>query len=180
MANYAPTKLKAIYTLLLLLALTLGGVAADKCPLCKGNLSTVGTIKDDTSQPSLNLSVWNRSICANFGFSETSPICTTCWHAYSKVNERWERSSENPLSFTQPLSPAIRGFPLPPKDSITSSVVYSHEFASGISSEALFFWCRRSEDYLRRARKYAEEHKLKLRIETADRLPLEIYLYIDR
>ena len=172
--------MKTIYTLLLSVALTLGCIAADKCPLCKGALSTVGAIKDDTSLPSINLSVWNRSICANLLYSDASPICTTCWHAYSEALKKWERSSENPISFTQPLSAAIRGFPLPPSGSITSRVVYSHAVADGKPSESLFFWCRRSEDYLRRARRYADEHKLKFRVETADRLPADVYLYIDQ
>jgi hypothetical protein len=149
----------------LLFSSTLPSLAAEDCPACGGRLSNVGAITDDRAQPSKNLAVWNRSICANLFYGDDSLICTQCWMAHSKNLQTWERSSALPNSFHRPLSPATRDFPLPPASNIKSTVVYSQKLTDMKVTESILFWCSNSPTFLSSVRAYAREHQLSLRIE---------------
>src|SRR5690242_1593997 len=63
------------------------------CPVCGGPLVKIGTVTDDTNALSKNISVWNRSICANLLYGDDSVICTRCWHAHSEFTGTWQRAS---------------------------------------------------------------------------------------
>ncbi len=124
-----------------LLAMAFPSCRAEVCPWCGGALTKVGDITDDQSKPSKNLGVWNRSICANPFYDQDSVICSQCWHAYSKLLDSWERSSELPDSFRRPLAEDIRLFPLPSRKDITSLVVYSQNCTPTQVTESVGFWC---------------------------------------
>jgi len=153
--------------------------AADACPVCGGKLTTVGTVTDDRTKPSKNISVWNRSICANMFYDDASVICTQCWLSYSKQFQRWERSSELPDSFRRPLSAGIRGFPVPPAKNIKSLVVYSQQIAGAKVSESVAFWCTDSDSLISDFRAYARKHNLSIRVEMQGRVRKQIYVAIE-
>ena len=163
----------------LLLCSVLPGLAADACPDCGGKLTKVGNVADDPTKPSKNISVWNRSICANMFYGDDSLICTRCWLSYSKQFQRWERSSELPDSFRRPLSPAIRGFPVPPAKNIKSLVVYSQQITGAQMSESVAFWCSDSADLIAGFRAYARKHGLSIRVEMQGHVPKQIYVAIE-
>jgi hypothetical protein len=148
------------------------------CPICGSKLTTVGAVTDDTTQPSKNLCIWNRSICANQFYNDQSSICGQCWSSHFDLLNCWERSSELPASFHHPLAPAIANIPLPPKSSIKSLVVYSQKMENTKFSDSVHFWCVNNADTIQALRKYAEQHDLFIKIDEktspADQVTVEI------
>lgn len=133
------------------------------CGVCGGPVAEVSSIMDDTSKPSRNLSVWNRSICANLLYGAESRICTRCWHAWSSVSGAWSRALEDPREFQKPLHPSILRFPLPAAGDVKSRIVYAQEFDGGCRRESVGLWCVNDPQYVSRVRTYARERKLSLR-----------------
>jgi hypothetical protein len=145
------------------------------CAVCGAPTVPIGTIHDDPTRPSPNLSVWNRSICANVLFGPNSSICTRCQHAYSPMMQRWMLALKDPNGFLKPLHHDIADFPLPQKERIKSLAVYSQEYDGQHFTESIGFWCAADESYLAIAQTYAAAHSLILNIER-ERLPHENYL----
>ena len=131
------------------------------CPLCGGKLVVVGSMRDDRSQPSVNIEVWNRAVDATTLISADDPICTLCFHAFRKADQRWVRASENPQSFWRPLSGAVLAFPVPDRSMRKSAVVYRQAFAGrsgkGGYSDAVSYWYAvAAADFRGRIRAYGE------------------------
>ena len=92
------------------------------CPICKGKLVEISKQKDDRSKPSKNVSVWNRSSCANMMFGQGSLICLKDNYAFDATwMKNWELSLFNKDGFSIALHQGIYNFPLPFKKQIKSS-----------------------------------------------------------
>jgi hypothetical protein len=154
--------------------LSLGGCeAAAPCPLCGGQLSTVGSHTDIRFLPSVNLAVWDRSSdhvgCTGYEpwaesdtkaadppgtvtcgpeFIGPSPFCTRCFHAYSERDQHWKRVMNSADSFALPLSQEILHIPLPSKEFLLYRLVYEQTFGgrSGKDSysDKIGFWYKTS------------------------------------
>ncbi|HSI62246.1 MAG TPA: hypothetical protein VLE43_03985 [Candidatus Saccharimonadia bacterium] len=135
-------------------------LAVDPCAYCGGKITHVGAITDDRAQPSKNLAVWNRSICANPFYGEDSLICTKCWLSFSKDFGYWERKSNQPDSFHRALTPEIRNFPAP-----SPGGVYAQYQKDGRCWESAMFWCTRSDKLASTFRDYARKHGLSINID---------------
>ena len=165
--------MKSIATILFaLLALDILSVeAGELCPVCRSQLVDVTTQTDDASKPSRNLSVWNRSSCANMFFGQGSWICPRDGYAYEAQMKQWELSLEDRDAFALPLDRSIYGFPLPDGKRIKSRTVYSQEFSTLESvKHGLLFWTVIDEQYFDKIRQYTKKNGLILEIEPhADR-----------
>ena len=138
--------------------------AADPCPVCGGELTTVGKVKDDPSNPNKNQWVWPISKdCGLQLIDENSPICKRCWFvsysAYSDSPAWWIRTSEQPDSFLSPLSQAIRNFPVP-----SGSASYKQRFIDGKRTDSLFFRCKNSTKMIAKFRGYSTKHQLSISV----------------
>lgn len=133
--------------------------AVEPCPVCGGELTTVGKVKDDPSKPNKNQWVWRRSKqCGLQIFTKDSPICKRCWFVSdSDTPAWWMRSSELPDAFLIPFSAAIRAFPAPP-----NSASYDQRFVDGSRTESINFRCKNSPELIAKFRKYCKEHKLSI------------------
>jgi len=150
------------------------------CPICGGQLVSVGELADDTSLPSKNLDVWNRSYHGDPSwpfFQNESPVCSRCYIAYTGFSNKWTKSNESADAFFVPLAQAVASFPLPPIALITSRVVYSQEFAgieaSGGRQEAVGMWFRNSPTALDAMHLHAESNNLALTTDTSPSNPGE-------
>ena len=148
------------------------------CPVCGGRVVKTRKVANDTNAPSRNLCLWNRGICANLFYGPDSVICTRCWHAHSELMGKWERASESPASFQRPLTPAIRGVPVPPADAIRSRVVFTQTYDKKRFAESLAFWCVDSESLLASIRGYCATNRLTLTAE-ANRIAGQICVKIE-
>ncbi|MBK1883377.1 hypothetical protein JIN85_13195 [Luteolibacter pohnpeiensis] len=148
-------------TILCFFLLALRLFAAEPCPVCGGELTTVGMIKDDLSKPNKNEWVWRGSPeCGLQMFNDDSPICKRCWFVSDGGTPVWwRRSSELPDSFLVPFSVAIRNFPVPPK-----SASYEQRFVEGTRTESIHFWCDDSPELIAKFRKYCIENNLSIDI----------------
>lgn len=172
------TKRKVIVGLVaLVLVLPLLAFAAT-CPVCGGSVVKTATVVDDTNAPSRNLFVWNRSICGNLLYGPDSIICARCWHAHSKLVGRWERAAESPASFQRPLSPPIRGVPVPPAEALRSKVVFTQSYDKNRFAESLAFWCVNSENVLANVRGYCATNRLTFTAKT-NRIAGQVYVKIE-
>lgn len=106
--------------------------AADRCPVCDSrcSFSNVGSIRDEDTQPSRNLAVWNRSTCGNLAHPDNSAVCTNCWYGHNALVDNWELARETTNGFVRALRKEIVNFPLPAKTAITSRLVYSQEITA--------------------------------------------------
>jgi hypothetical protein len=133
--------------------------AADPCPVCGGELTTVGKVKDDPSKPNKNLWVWRRSSGLQL-FDENSPICKRCWFVSNSDSPAWwMRSCEQPESFHIPLSQAIRKFPVPP-----GFASYDQLFIDGKRTDSLFFMCKNSTEMIAKFRGFCTKHQLSISV----------------
>jgi len=134
--------------------------AADPCPVCKGEVTTVGKIKDDPSNSRKNEWVWSTSPeCGPALFDGNSLICKRCWFAKQpmKPDAWWVRSTVLPDSFFIPLSAAIRNFPAPP-----NLANYDQKFIREHRTDSISFMCKITPEMTSKFRKYCKEHKLSL------------------
>lgn len=149
------------------LGITCGFGADEKvaCPVCQKQAVEIATQKDDTSKPSRNLRVWNRSICANLSFGEGSFICPIDGYAYEAQLKHWELSQENRDSFAHPLDHRISQFPLPDQKRIKSRTVYSQEFETlGKVRHSLLFWTVIDAAYFKKLQEFSKTKGIDLEI----------------
>ena len=151
-------KMKIILCLYLLAGLFLLPLAAaEPCPVCGGELTTVGKVEDDPSKPNKNQWVW-RNACGLQLIDKDSPICKRCWFASdSGTPAWWMRSSELPDSFLVPFSVAIRNFPVPAK-----SASYDQLFVEGVRTEFINIRCENSPELIAKFRTYCKDNKLSI------------------
>ena len=165
-----------------LLPLSAVGIAhgGGSCPVCGGNLTVVGAIKDDTSRPSINLEVWNRSYHGYISepFSSNSQFCKKCHFAYDEISMKWRRASEAPDSFFVPLLPVVRGFPITESRPKNLRVVYTQTFSGQDASqgriESVGFWANDSELLRSKLENYASSNDLALHFYTALSMPGQV------
>jgi hypothetical protein len=170
--------------------------AGQPCPLCGGKLSTVGAHHDFRFLPSVNYEVWNRAsdhvgctgleeeapppvastnpgeqtVTCDAQFTSKSPLCTRCYHAYSKRDDQWTRSMGAATDFIRPLSPAIVQFPLPEKKYIRYGAGYFQTFGgwSGTNYRLDELRCWLSADMPKPLMdvigNYAKAHQLQLKL----------------
>jgi len=143
------------------------------CLVCGRKLSRVEELVDNTSKPSRNLSVWNRSDCGNLMIDSDSLVCSHDWYAYSPVLKKWSLSVEDPNGFSIPLDERIRDFPFPPPQSIRSRIVYSQEIVEDTVTHSVRIWCKTDERYLTKL--LANRKNVSIEIER-NRLPGESYV----
>jgi hypothetical protein len=146
-----------------------------RCPVCGGPVTPIEQTKDDLSQPSRNLHVWNRSSCGNPLFGPGSVICPRDWYAYSSVLRNWGLSLEDPDAFALKLEPRIRQFPLPEKSAIRSGVVYSQEIIGDRVVHSVGFWCDTDRRYLEKVDEYRQSANVGVTIER-NRSPGRTYI----
>lgn len=144
------------------------GPPPEICPLCGGPVVPVEQISDELEKPSRNISVWNRSICANQFFGSGSVICTRDWYAYSPKLKKWELSLNDASGFAVELDARIRYFPLPESSAIRSGVVYSQEIDEQATVDSVSYWCETDEDYLAKLPVLAPDVSIQI---LRDRLP---------
>jgi hypothetical protein len=158
--------MKLITTIISYVILTVSVCADELCPVCQSILVDVTTQVDDKSKPSKNLSVWNRSICANPFFHKGSLICPRDGYAYEAQLKQWKLSLESRDSFAYPLDRKIYEFPLPVSKAIKSRTVYSQIFEKLDSIEhGLLFWTLLDDSYFTEIRKYAKTNGIVLAID---------------
>lgn len=151
-------------------------MAADKCPVCGGAVTTVGKVTDDKTKESKNQEVWDRSSCAFTGHDDDSVICTRCWLVQDRTEPKvWIRSSVLPDSFFIPLSKAIREFPAP-KDSAS----YDQRFEGEKRIESMSFWCTDAPDLITKFQKYCKQHALILELKRSERYPKEVFVDVQQ
>jgi len=114
----------------------------------------------------------------NLFYGPDSVICTRCWHAHSELMVSWERASVLPASFQRPLSPAIRGVPVPPADAVRSEVVFTQTYEKMKIAESLAFWCMDSKSLLASLRAYCDANGLTFTAET-NRIAGQVYVKIE-
>lgn len=131
-----------------------------RCPLCGGQLTTVGKLGDEGRKLSKNEFLWNSSMSGNVLSRRHDPFCTRCWFSYSTMFEEWVRESSQPDSFRRPLSTVIRDFPL----SVPDEAFYSQRVKDGKVTEEVFFWCSNTPAILAGIEAYCSEHDLSLEI----------------
>lgn len=146
------------------------------CGSCGGSVELIASVADDTSKPSRNLSVWNRSVCGNILYGEDDVICTQCSHAYSSMLKAWSLSLQDSRGFQKPLASSILDLPLPTGTNVKSSIVYSQECDVSNRTESVAFWCLDDQNYLAKAQAYADEMNLVLKIDRKERFPSQVYL----
>jgi hypothetical protein len=158
---------------LLALVLPLSGalLLASRCPVCGGKLARAGSLNDDTTAPSRNICVWNRSICGNLLYGPDSVVCTRCWYARSPQLRQWERRLGDPDGFRQPLRPEVRRVPLPTGDRLRYSAVFWQAYADKAFTDGVAFWCADDAALLSRLRDYCTTSHLTLTAETATSQP---------
>jgi hypothetical protein len=105
-------------------------------------------------------------------------VCTRCWHAHSKILNKWERASESPASFQRPLGSVIRDVPVPSADSLHSEVVFTQTYAKKTFAERVSFWCVDNESLLSGLRAYCGTNHLTFSAETDRRMPGQVYVKI--
>src|SRR5678815_1593472 len=130
-----------------------------------------------------NISVWNRSICGNWIYRGSSPLCIRCWHARGDAlwpgqPRHWERSSELADSFHRPLGSAIRQFPVPAPNQTKSGVVYSQRFVCTKPAESVLFWCIDSAELLATFGPYCHQHDLSIEFYRAPSMPNQVCVTI--
>ena len=127
------------------------------CPVCGGKLVRVDSVRDSSSKPSKNFSVWRRGKqCLISRYVGGSPVCTRCWFAQSLEGGEWSRYSDNRDAFFHPFCAALRNFPLPDKEHL----FYEQRFQNGKRSEQMSFSFDGSKDYLEKAQAYARDNAL--------------------
>ncbi len=172
---------KAIWMLAILavvVSLSAALVVTWRCPVCGGWLVSAAKLSDDTTRPSRNLCVWNRSICANLFYGPGSVICTRCWYAHSPRSRRWERSIAYSDGFYHPLRPEIRGVPVPGGDRLRGLAVFSQVYAHGAFTDSVAFWCIDNAGYITGLRHYCTTNHLTLTDERAASMPGDVYIKI--
>jgi hypothetical protein len=138
--------------------------ALPNCPICGTETLLVSEQKDDTSKPSRNISVWNRSMCGNSMFKGESSICPKDDYAYdASMMKWWMLSLENKDGFSLPLKNSVYEFPVSAE--ADSRVVYSQQFITKDTvRHSLSFWCKTDNDYFQVIRNYAKKSGLDLEI----------------
>lgn len=166
----------------LTLALPALGRTGVRCPLCAGALINAGSVEDDTTRASLNLSLWSRSTHGDFWplHTEASPFCTQCYQAYRDSSELWERSSEQPASFHVPLQGEVLGFPLSPWRLKGLRTVYSQTFfgedASHGRIESIGYWVRDSRELRVELQDYADSNSMNIDFKNPQRRSTELFV----
>src|ERR1043166_7317953 len=153
--------MKTVIFLALLLGTITTSSAAVSCPICGRQTVDVTTQQDDLSKPSVNLCVWNRSMCANEFYGKGSLICPHDHYAYEAQLKTWNKSVQDRDAFPLPLHPSIYSFPLPPTPQILSRVVYSQTFASLSSVEhSVLFWCKTDDAFFKQLEEYSKAQRV--------------------
>jgi len=145
-----------------------------RCPVCGGAVVPIEQVQDDTSKPSRNLAVWNRSSCGNLLFGPGSTICPRDWYACSAFSRKWELSLEDPKGLALEMDGRILDLPLPDKGKIRSLVVYSQSIDGDGVVHSVGFWSDTDESYLDRLNDYAKRAGINVKIER-ERTPGQTY-----
>ncbi len=151
-------------------------VRPSSCGVCGNAVVPISSISDDTSKPSLNIAVWDRSSCGNLLFWDDDVICTQCRSAYSSLFKKWLLALEDPTAFHQPLHHGIRHFPLPDASNIKSLVVYDQVFSITDRTDSVAFWYLGDDIYLSRIQSYASTNSLDLNVNQPGRLPDQVFI----
>jgi len=159
--------MKAHFTIFIFLCITCIAHADTRCPVCKRELVDVTKQKDDTSKPSRNIGIWNRSMCGNRSYGDGSLMCLHDNYAYdATLMNRWGLALENRDGFAIPLAKAIYNFPLPIDENIKSRVVYDQDFKTLSSvTHSLLYWCSTDKRFFKKVKAYSKEHGLALEID---------------
>ncbi len=152
--------------------------ALPDCPVCGTETLLVSEQKDDTSKPSRNISVWNRSMCGNSMFKGDSSICPKDHYAYdASMMKWWILGLESKDGFALPLEESVYDFPVTEK--ANSRVVYYQHFIKTDSiRHSLSFWCETDHAYFDVIREYAKKEGLSLEIEI-DRRENRSYIVVE-
>lgn len=152
------------------------------CPLCAGALVDAGSVEDDITRPSLNLSLWSRSSHGDFWslHSAASPFCTKCYHAWNDSMGCWERASERSASFRIPLQKEILGFPLSPMRLEGLRTVYTQQFAGADASdgrvESVRYWARDSRKLRAELQTYADAISMEIAFDSEKRGSRDVFV----
>ena len=160
------TRIGSILTLCLVLCgcgRHIGDPVPSSCGVCGGNVVPISSVADDRIKPSRNISVWNRSICANPFYRDSDVICTKCAHAYSTMLKAWSLALQDSGGFQKPLHVSILDFPLPSSSNVTFGIVYRQTLAASNRTDSVSFWCLDDEQYLAIIQRYSGSSGLSLR-----------------
>jgi len=139
--------------------------ALPDCPVCGTETLLVSEQNDDTSKPSRNISVWNRSMCGSSMFKGDSSICPKDHYAFdASMMKWWILALENKDGFALPLEKAVYDFPVTEKAN-SRVVYYQHFINKDTVRHSLHFWCETDHSYFQVIREYAKKSGLNLEIE---------------
>ena len=146
----------------------------DPCPICGGKVTTSESVKDDLRNPSRNLEIWNRSMCAMLP-PDGSLVCTRCWFLNKWDENVWRRSSHLPDTFFRPLSKPIRDFPVPAG---VMWACYDQQFEGDKLTESLTFWSEDSEPLIAGYTDYGKKHNQVIEFYRAPSQPKEVAISV--